>query len=214
MRPRIILLVFRVFFAALTLWAVVAQFTYASSRGFSPVNFFSFFTIESNLFAAGVLLALALVPSWRRASNVRDNVRGAATFYMVTTGITYVLLLSGSEEALQTQILWVNLVLHYIMPIVVFFDWVVNPPEHTISFRRALIWLVYPILYLAYSLIRGPAVGWYPYPFLDPGRAGGYGGVALYAAAVTIAILILIGLLLWIGRRRGGRRLRTGAQEA
>jgi len=31
-----------------------------------------------------------------------------------------------------------------------------------------LIFLVYPVAYGAYSLIRGPIVDWYPYPFLDP----------------------------------------------
>jgi hypothetical protein len=205
MNVRMILPAVRVFLAGITLSAIAAQFAHASARGFSPVNFFSFFTVESNLFIAVVFLAIALVPSWRVPSVARDLVRGAAALYMVTTGVVYMLLLSGLEEALQTQIPWVNVVLHYIMPVVAFLDWAADPPEHGITFRRALIWLAYPFLYLVYSLSRGPLAGWYPYPFLDPARAGGYAGVALYAAAITVTTLILIGLLVWIGRRRVGR---------
>jgi hypothetical protein len=54
--------------------------------------------------------------------------------------------------------------------------------------------LIYPMLYLVYSLIRGPIVDWYRYPFLDPDEAGGYLGVALYSVGITVGI----GLFSWI----------------
>jgi hypothetical protein len=203
MSTRIVLIVSRVLFALLTLGAILVQFRYSSGRpDFNPANFFSFFTIESNIFISIVFLATALLPSGREGSGTRDLVRGAATLYMATTGVVYVVLLSGLEESLQTQVPWVNLVLHYIMPVVAALDWVIDPPRQGIPFRRALIWLVFPAVYCAYSLVRGPFADWYPYAFLNPASAGGYGGVALTVLGISLGMFMLIWLLVWSARWR------------
>jgi hypothetical protein len=70
--------------------------------------------------------------------------------------------------------------------------------------RGALRWLAIPVAYLAYTLIRGPlADDWYPYPFVDPTRDGGYLRVALFSAAVAIALALLtFGLSKLGGRHR------------
>jgi hypothetical protein len=49
------------------------------------------------------------------------------------------------------------------------------------------------VIYLAYVLIRGSQVGWYPYPFLNPARSGGYPSVVGYAAAIA-ATFVFVGL--------------------
>ncbi len=59
-----------------------------------------------------------------------------------------------------------------------------------ITIQVVATWLIFPLVYVIYSLIRGPYVDWYPYPFLDP-RAGGYDGVAAYAAGIAIAMGII-----------------------
>lgn len=49
--------IYRVLFALLTLVAIAWQFSRGrTGTGARPANFFSYFTIESNLFAAAVLL--------------------------------------------------------------------------------------------------------------------------------------------------------------
>jgi hypothetical protein len=65
-------------------------------------------------------------------------------------------------------------------------------------------WLAFPLAYLGYSLVRGLAVDWYPYPFLDPDESGGYAGVAGYSLDV-LAAFVAVGLLLqwWAMRPRG-----------
>ena len=68
-------------------------------------------------------------------------------------------------------------------------------PSHALTFRRALVWLVYPLFYLAYTMIRGAIIGWYPYPFLDPGVVGGYGMVAVFGVVVLAGVLALSALL-------------------
>ena len=154
---------YRLAFALLIVAAIAYQFVSRAALGaFNPVNFFSFFTIESNLFAALVLLVTALIggaPSPRR-----DLIRGAAVAYMATTGVVYGLLLNGYNDALQTPIPWVNNVLHRLIPLVLVTDWLLAPPGPGLTLRRALVWMLYPLAYFAYSLVRGPIVGWYPSP--------------------------------------------------
>ena len=72
------------------------------------------------------------------------------------------------------------------------------------SLLAALGWLLAPLAYFAYSLVRGPIAHWYPYPFLDPRSLGGYGRVALYAVVLAVAMGLLAAGVNAIGRRRSG----------
>src|SRR6202043_724383 len=80
---------------------------------------------------------------------------------------------------------WVNGVLHVVTPCVVVVDWLAAPPRKKLDSHILLRLLIFPTVYLAYVLIRGSQVGWYPYPFLNPARPGGYRGVVGYAAAIA-----------------------------
>ncbi|MBG6139044.1 Pr6Pr family membrane protein [Longispora fulva] len=155
-------------------------------------NFFSFFTILSNLLTVVTFLLCA-----RYGSRRFDQLRGAVTLYMTTTGIVYAILLSGIK--VDTTVPWCNFVVHRLMPVVVLLDWVLDPPHRRLEFRRVLLWLVFPIAYLGYSLVRGPIVHWYPYPFLDPRRDGGYGRVAMTSAVIAIVVFGLAMAIRWAG---------------
>jgi hypothetical protein len=183
--------------------AVIGAIDLVRDQGtFDPVNFFSFFTIQSNLLAIGVLLyggfRMAAFPGWDR----RDFLRGAAVLYLSLTGIVYALLLAGEEEALQTNAPWVNAVVHGVIPLVMVIDWIIDPPQRSFSFRQAAWWLAYPLAFLAYSLIRGPIADWYPYPFLDPDENGGYPGVLATCLAIAAGVLVAISVMVWLSQRR------------
>jgi hypothetical protein len=115
------------------------------------------------------------------------------TFFVVIT------LLSG--EDVQLDLVWVDVVLHKIFPIIVVADWIVDPPTTRLTTRDGLLWLVFPIVWVAVTLARGAADGWYPYPFLDP-KNGGYGQVAFVVIAITIGFLIVSAIILAVGNRR------------
>ncbi len=191
--------------AILILAAVLRLFPPIAGGDGSVVTYLSFFTIQSNLIAAAVLLWLAIRPP--PAANVlrADIIRGAAVLYLAITGIVFALLLSGATNQMSASLLWTNAVLHQLSPILLFLDWLVVPPAPALTFRRALWWLVYPIAYLVYTLIRGAVIDWYPYPFLTPGLVGGYDGVLAYAAAITVGVLVFMGVLFVSGR--GMRRV-------
>jgi hypothetical protein len=192
--------VYRLLFAVIGAAAIITQFQkQLPLGGFVIGNFFSFFTIESNLLAVIILFVTGLMALFGRSSVGLTYLRGATTLYMTTTGIIYVLLLSGMEAALQTTIPWVNLVLHYILPAVVLLDWLISY-KRPVRYRAALWWLSFPALYLIYSLIRGHMAGWYPYPFLNVTRRG-YLAVMITSCFVLVFLLGLIAVLCWISRR-------------
>ena len=54
------------------------------------------------------------------------------------------------------------------------------------------------------STARGALTGFYAYPFFDPGRNGGYAGVAAYCAALLVAFVALAFLVRALGNARSG----------
>ncbi|HWV34367.1 MAG TPA: Pr6Pr family membrane protein, partial [Thermomicrobiales bacterium] len=127
-------------------------------------------------------------------------VRGAGVMFMVTTGVVYATLLGGLFNPFDGSHSWMNAVLHQLTPIVMVVDLILQPPVTRLSYRKALIWTVYPLLFLVYSLIRGPIVDWYPYDFIDPHEVGGYGGVAMYSVAILVGFLLMAGFVVLLSR--------------
>ena len=152
--------------------ALASQFSKSMKiAGFGPIDFFSYFTVLSNVAAAVVLLVEAGRPGV--LTNDRWNlVRGAVTLYMAITGIVYNLLLAPASADVGLTARWVDVLVHIVGPVVVVLLWVVDPPNRRPTMRAAAVWLVFPIVYLVYSLVRGPIADWYPYPFLNPGETG------------------------------------------
>ncbi len=180
--------------------ALVTEVATLHERGkLDVVNFLSYFTVESNLIAAVVLVGGGLALGDRGEGAVAAMLRGAATLYLGITGLVFSLLLAGLEGVEFTAVPWDNIVLHYLMPVLIVLDWVVAPPVARIPFRRGLLWLAVPLAYVVYSLIRGHYAHWYPYPFLDPGPRGYTGvikssiGIALTAAALVYVLTVFTG---------------------
>jgi len=200
MTKRSILIGVRLFFGLLTLAAIITQLITHIQHRFDVVNFFGYFTNLSNLFASVVFIVGAVyLLQGREPTPTEDIIRGASVAAMAVVGIVFSVLLSGDD--LGGLLPWVNAVLHYIMPIVVVADWLYQPPGSTLSVRRLGYWLIYPLVYIVYTLIRGAIVGFYPYPFLNPAKVGGYGGVFLYCLAIFALFLLVSWLLILLANR-------------
>lgn len=198
----------RIAHLALAVTAVVAILanlhrTLDDPDGASVANFFSFFTIQSNLFAAAVWLWVAARPV---PTDRQDRMRGAATLFMAITGIIYAVLLSGEPS---TTPAWINDIEHRFVPVAILVDWIVVAPHRPVRWASALWWLLYPLAYFAYSLVRGAIVDWYPYPFMSP-DVHPYGTVFLTAAVLAVLMGLLAGLIAWLGSARSPGR-DTGA---
>lgn len=216
----------RVLMALAIIAAIVAQLIVSvgfwRDRGDTAIavdvaNFLSFFTIQSNILAAITLLLGARWVSSDTAPRWYGPVAAAMTTYMVTTGLVYNTLLRGIELPQGSTVDWSNEVLHLIAPLYILIDWLCGPGARSTGWRTVLGIAIYPLAWLAYTLVRGPLVlnegtgetFWYPYPFLNPhlgdGGYGGYGTVALYSALIAVAIIAVACAVIALGRARGRR---------
>jgi hypothetical protein len=169
---------------------------------FDPWEYFSYFTIETSLmnivvFAVGGVLAL------RRPSDtvLFTTVRMAALAYaIVTAGVYNLLLRDGPGDGFQ-PLGWPSEVMHVWMPLLIVLDWLVSPGRPALPWRRLGVVLIYPVAWLAYSLVRGAvSAGIYPYPFLDP-ATDGWGSVIAYIVGLSVGLLVLGALAIAYSRR-------------
>ena len=194
--------------------ALVADTPWAAHLPTVITNFFSYFTILSNLIA---VVALVIGGVWmlrtRRSASVEPawlaTLLACASTYMIVTGIVYNLLLRNIPIAGISDV-WTNETLHVVIPIVMLADVLFAPRRRALPWGAMFIAVAFPIVWAVYTLIRanfiiGPAHGspwWYPYPFLDPHLQDGYLGVALYIVGIAVAIIAVAALVVWVGRRR------------
>lgn len=161
-------------------------------------RFVSYFTIQSNFFA--LLASIAVVRGrpldtpWGRA------LRLTALVGMTVTCIVYIVVLA--DESTSTGMDQVaNLMLHYIGPPLFVFAWLIFGPWLSLGVSdlpRALLW---PVLWIAYTLVHGAITDWYPYPFIDV-VTHGYAKVAVNILAVTAFALLLSGIYIAFNRLR------------
>lgn len=195
---RIAFAVLRLVAAAAIVAAVVGQFVKSLSLVPEPgvflVNFFSFFTIQSNLIGAVVLvIAAGLAFRGRDDAPTFALVRACATTYLTTTLVVFNLLLRDLALDQATTVPWSNEILHVWAPLYVLVDWVFGPGRRPIPWRRLWLVAVYPLAWVVYTMVRGPIADWYPYPFLNPDVAPGvgYDGVLVYVIAIAAFILLV-----------------------
>lgn len=195
----------RLCLAVLVLAAIGQQLALHAAHHFSFANFFSYFTVLSNLFAALVLLVSASVPTLSERPWL-SLLRYASAVQMAIVGLVFALLLRNLDVGLMQA--WINTVLHYLMPVAVVLDWLLAPPPSPLARKALSKALVLPALYLVYTLLRGQQTGWFPYPFLNPANVGGSAGVALYAAAIALGFVLVGSLLLLAAKQRAPHQRR------
>ncbi len=192
--------------AALIIAAIRPWSAWSSERlpDYYGWNLFSYFTVESNLIAAAVFVLAAIAITRKKPfGDWFRYVRGGAVLYMLVTGIVYATLLQNNPDANPALGFdWKNFVLHQLGPLFIIAWWLLWPSAKAISAREAWWWLAFPVVWIAYTLIRASATGWYPYPFLNPDKVGGWSGVTVYIIGITVGFLILSQGLAWVSRQR------------
>ena len=180
----------------------------------STALFWSKFGYQSSALVALVLLIGGLFHLFDiQARHWWDLVRGAMVTYAAATFVLSRFLeesIRTSPDGIDHYEDWASDMLHIWVPLFVMLDWILDPPDARITWRQGLPWLIYPLAFCAYSLIRGPIVDWYPYDFLDPGESG-WTGVARSVAEIAVGILAISVVVAAVGSLRvqlapGGRR--------
>lgn len=189
---------------------------------FRLVNFFSFFTIESNVASVVVLTMAVGLTLLRRDPRWISVLRAVVTTYMATTGIVYNLLLRGIELPQGSTLDWSNEILHVWGPLYLVVDWLFAPGRHRLGWKHIGTIVAFPIVWASYTLIRGPLTydvvtdgPWYPYPFLNPvTSANGYLSVAFYVILIAAVIGLVGAGVIRISRLRRGPGARHAAGDA
>ena len=170
--------------------------TAAASRLEQTRRYFSYFTIQSNFLVA---VSMWLIVRDRTGSQLFRVVRLASLVGITVTGIVAAVALPPSPNY-TTGSLICDRLLHVVVPALAFIGWVAFGPRAKVTREDLLPSLVWPVLWLAATLVLGPFVGWYPYPFIDVDRIG-LGRTLVNCAAIAVLFLALGALALWADRR-------------
>ncbi len=164
------------------------------------VQFFSYFTILSNLIVAVCFTVISVQPNanWGKFF-LKPQTASAINLYIFVVGLVYNTILRWQWQPQGWQLLVDNL-LHVATPIWFLCYWIVFVPKASLQYKNVWLWLIFPAVYCVYILIRGAIVNRYPYPFLDVVNLG-YQQVIINCCGLVIVFLALALLEVWIGKK-------------
>ena len=159
------------------------------------INFFSFFTVLTNTLVV-VVLSYALV---NRESAVKrfflaPAVSSGIAASIVVVSLAYNLLLRHLWSPTGFQFIADEL-LHDVMPLLFVIYWWRCVPKGTLRFKHIGGWVIYPLVYFGYVLLRGHLLGQYQYPFIDVDSLGypqvfvNAGGILAGFVGIALAVV-------------------------
>ncbi|MEV3854061.1 Pr6Pr family membrane protein [Streptomyces sp. NPDC050095] len=198
-------------FRALVALAAATGIVIDLSISNSALRVLSYFTIQSNILVA-VVFALSAWRAWTARPPLPPLVTGGTLLFICITGLVYHFVLANSssgfsmtDDAEHVITGWrsvSNQLLHTVTPIGAVLNWLLLTRPGTLRLRHAGLWLLYPLAYFAFALIRGAIMtpgtpARYPYPFLDVdihGYAGVLGNAVIFGLAFYLLALALVGI--------------------
>jgi hypothetical protein len=168
------------------------------SAAVKSVEFFSYFTILSNMLAAAALTAPLIAPAsafsaWAERSGPRTSI---AT-YLTITAVVYHTMLAWQWHP-QGLRLVSDTILHTIVPAAYLVDLALRGGQGEAQWIVAAKAMAFPALFGAWTLVHGGLSGFYPYPFMNVAKRG-YPAVVATMVEMSIAFalvaLIFVALL-------------------
>lgn len=177
---------------------------------FRPAEYFAFFSIVSAI-GVGVLLIVGGVLRLREVpeTTLLTILRLTAAASMIVVSVVYHALISdAAPDPRDIGYDWPvipNDVIHTWAPIAIALDFLLSTSGRALRLRQAFWVAVFPLTWLAFSVVRGLIDGWWPYWFIDPNGEGGVGSMLAYVLAIA-AFFVILGFVL-IAINLGVRRL-------
>src|SRR5262245_9737210 len=149
---------------ALQFW-LMAHYPSSKSLLTTATQFFSFFTIQTNVLIAASMLLPAIMPGTRLSQLLSNpSIRTAVLAYALLTALVYFALLRniGHDDGLERR---ADQILHYVTPALFFFDWLLFGAKGQVPFvrnaKRLDLWhlatnfmgLVFVALVIPYALV-------------------------------------------------------------
>ncbi|MFB9843209.1 Pr6Pr family membrane protein [Mucilaginibacter ginsenosidivorans] len=185
---------------ALTGWfAVTAQFALMIENRSAPVaetiiRFFSFFTILTNILVAVYFTLNTFNPAIVR----KPGTLTAVTIYIFMAGAVYQVILRATWNPEGLQLI-VDELLHTVIPVLAIIFWAVYEDKKAVTLRQIPKWVIYPLAYLAFILIRGSFSNFYPYPFVNVSEIG-MTKTLLNSAVLVLVFFIISALFVITGK--------------
>ncbi|GAB3020753.1 Pr6Pr family membrane protein [Cyclobacterium sediminis] len=193
-------------FASIIVWfAVLAQFYLMiinRQAGIieTIVRFFSFFTILTNTLVALYFTSKAFkLKKFPFSIFHNTGALTAITTFILIVGLVYQIALRGIWQPTGFQYL-IDELLHSIVPLWVLIYWFMNVAKFDLKFKSVSYWILYPICYLLFVLIRGHFSGFYPYPFLNISIIG-YLDTFQNIGLIIFLFLFILALLVFLGKK-------------
>ena len=123
---------------------------------------------------------------------------GMVCISLVLVALVYTLMLRQLWEPKGLRRL-VDIFLHDFIPLLFFIYWWLSVAGQRLAWHSLLLWLLYPISYLAFVFVAGSLLGSYPYPFLQADHLG-YGRVLLNSFGLLAFYSFLGAVLLSLNR--------------
>lgn len=163
---------------------------------FRPGEYFAYLTIQSSLIAA-VILAVAGVRELQGKADTKvlTLARLSTASYAIIVGVVYNALLRGTVVLPGDPdygYVWPvapNEILHVWGPLFIFLDFVLTITVTKLKFKQIFWVLLYPLAWLAFTVIRGLITDWWPYNFLNPNLGGGAVGVGIFVVEIMAFLL-------------------------
>ena len=154
------------------------------------INFFSFFTVLTNTLVV-VVLSYAVVHRDSAAKRffLAPRVSSAIAVSIVLVSLAYNLLLRHLWQPEGFQFIADEL-LHDVMPLLFVVYWWRCVSKGALRFKHIGLWVLYPLVYFAYVLLRGDMLGQYQYPFIDVGTLG-YPQVFMNAGGILTGFVLI-----------------------
>ena len=154
------------------------------------IEFFSYFTIISNVLAAVALTAPLLAPAsgvarWAETANTRI----AIAVYLALTAVIYHTLLAHAWDLSPWRRVSSD-VQHTITPALFLIDWLWRGGQGEARWYAAVKAMRIPAIYGAWTLVHGALSGFYPYPFLNVAKRG-YPSVLVTMAVMFLGFLVV-----------------------
>jgi hypothetical protein len=158
-----------------------------------------FFTILSNLTTAIVFTGIALGSVKLR----HPLLLAGLAMTMALVGAVFELMLRRIVHPTGWRLV-TNALLHDAVPLLTVAAWLFLAEKGRLRSRDPWLIAIFPIVYLGYALLRGATGGFYPYPFIDPGKIG-WGGVTAYVITISAVFLLFGQLMVLLDRKLGAR---------
>ena len=166
---------------------------------FSLVRHFSFLTILTNWLIVFAMLAPVLASASRMGEFFdRPGVRAAIFDYIIIVALGYHLLLAHLFD-FQGMDWWSDMIIHTFAPIAVMLDWLLFSRKRPLTFKQVPWWLLAPIGYMIYSIVRGEITGDYNYDLTNADKRGHAAAMMIYGQ-FTVGYFVIGCLLVAISK--------------